>query len=57
MSESEEELRRIAHERIEHLPGETAGGRIDPATLPEDEREELARRAARLDEEDEPEDG
>ena len=57
MSESEEELRRIAHERIEHLPGETAGGRIDPATLPEDEREELARRAAHLDEEDEPEDG
>jgi hypothetical protein len=48
----EERLRRIARERMRHMPGETAAGRIDPATLPEDEREELARRAPRLDPED-----
>jgi hypothetical protein len=52
-TDDEERLRRIARERERHMPGETAAGRIDPATLPEDEREELARRAPRLDEEDE----
>jgi hypothetical protein len=48
----EERLRRIAREREQHLPGETAAGRIDPSTLPEDEREELAGRASQLDPED-----
>jgi DNA-binding IclR family transcriptional regulator len=48
----EERLRRIARERERHMPGETAAGRIDPSTLPDDEREELARRASQLDPED-----
>ena len=39
-----EELEEIAAERMRHLPGETAAGRIDPATLTDDDREELAKR-------------
>ena len=45
----QERLRRIARERERHMPGETAAGRIDPSTLPDDEREELGRRAPQLD--------
>jgi len=52
MSEREE-LDRIAAERMRDMPGETAAGRIDPATLSEDQREELAKRAPRGDTEDE----
>lgn len=47
-----EELKKIAEERMRDLPGETAAGRIDPATLPEDVREELAKRVPRADEDD-----
>ena len=47
-----EELRKIAEERMRNLPGETAAGRIDPATLPEDEREELAKRVPRADDDE-----
>jgi hypothetical protein len=47
-----EELKKIAAERMRDLPGETAAGRIDPATLPEDEREELAKRVPRADDEE-----
>jgi hypothetical protein len=53
MSEERDAKREVAQERMRDLPGETAGGRIDPATLPDDQREELARRAAREDEEPE----
>lgn len=44
-----EELERIAAERMRDMPGETAAGRIDPATLNEDEREELAKRVPHAD--------
>jgi hypothetical protein len=44
-----EDLDRIAAERMRHLPGETAAGRIDPATLSENEREELAKRVPHAD--------
>jgi hypothetical protein len=47
-----EELKKIAEERMRHLPGETAAGRIDPATLPEREREELAKRVPHADDEE-----
>ena len=47
-----EELKKIAEERMRDLPGETAAGRIDPATLPEDEREELAKRVPRADDDE-----
>lgn len=52
MSEREE-LDRIAAERMRDMPGETAAGRIDPATLSEDEREDLAKRVPRGDVDDE----
>jgi hypothetical protein len=52
MADRDEELREIAKERMKDLPGETAGGRIDPATLPERARKDLASRAPELDEED-----
>jgi hypothetical protein len=60
MTDRDEELRKIAHERMEDMPGETAAGRIDPDSLPEDQREELAHRTPRAesaDEEDEGADG
>lgn len=47
-----QELKKIAEDRMRHLPGETAAGRIDPATLPEDEREELGKRVPRGDDEE-----
>lgn len=47
------DLEELARERMRNMPGETAGGRIDPATLPEDEREELAKRVPRADADDE----
>ena len=53
MSEEPDDEREVARERMRDLPGETAGGRIDPATLPEDQREEPPRRAAREDEDPE----
>jgi hypothetical protein len=52
MPDREEELREVAKQRMRDLPGETAGGRIDPATLPDRAREDLASRAPDLDEED-----
>ncbi len=52
MSEPDEELREQARERMQDMPGETAAGRIDPETLPEREREDLARRVPRGDDED-----
>lgn len=48
-----DELEEIAAERMRHLPGETAAGRIDPATLTDDDREELAKRVPHADEEHE----
>lgn len=50
MTESDD-ARRVAAERMRDLPGETAAGRIDPETLPDDQREELQKRAPQLDEE------
>jgi len=32
-----EDLREVARERMRDLPGETAGGRIDPATVPREQ--------------------
>jgi hypothetical protein len=32
-----EDLREVARERVRELPGETAGGRIDPASVPREE--------------------
>jgi hypothetical protein len=45
MSERDDELRKIARERMKDMPGETAAGRIDPDSLPEDQRDELAHRS------------
>jgi hypothetical protein len=55
MPDRDEELREIAKERMKDLPGETAGGRIDPETLPERAREDLASRASRIEEDDDTE--
>lgn len=52
MTEQFEDDREIARERMRDMPGETAAGRVDPNTFPKDEREELARRVPRSDEED-----
>lgn len=46
MGEHDEELRKIARERMQEMPGETAAGRIDPETLPDRERADLARQVA-----------
>lgn len=47
MSEQDDELRKIARERMKDMPGETAAGRIDPDSLPDAQREELAHRTPR----------
>lgn len=49
MTERDDELRKIARERMTDMPGETAAGRIDPDSLPDDQRDELARRTPRAD--------
>lgn len=46
-SKKDEQRRKVADDRMRDLPAETAGGRIDPESLPEDQREELARRVPR----------
>jgi len=53
MGKRDEELRKVARERMREMPGETAAGRLDPDTLPEREREDLARRAPRGEDEGE----
>lgn len=45
-----EELDKIAAERMRDMPGETAAGRIDPATLNDEQRAELADRVPGADE-------
>lgn len=47
MGGHEDQRKKVAAERMRDLPAETAGGRIDPESLPEDQREELARRTPR----------
>ena len=49
MTERDDELRKIARERMKDMPAETAAGRIDPDSLPDDQRDELAERTPRAD--------
>lgn len=49
MGQRDDELEKVAKERMRDMPAETAGGRIDPQSLPEDQREELSTRVPRGD--------
>lgn len=53
MGEHEDQRKQVARDRMRDLPAETAAGRIDPESLPEDQREELARRVPRAEEAEE----
>lgn len=49
----DDDLREVARSRMRNLPGETAGGRIDPSTVPPEQRRKARRDGT---DEDQPED-
>lgn len=47
--DTQAELKKLAAKRMKDLPAETAAGRVDPASLPDRDREELSRRVPHAD--------